>query len=340
MTAIIMAVALLWFAPATWGAAAEQSADQGPRGVLYDAQKQHPRSIALGAYIHGAPWDPAKIDGFANMVGKQPSVVMWYQDWATPGIKEFDPVRMDKVVARGAMPMVTWEPGDWTQGASQPRYALRKIANGRYDGYVRRWARDAAAWRKPFYLRFAHEMNGHWYPWSAGVNGNTAAEYVAAWRRVYTIFRKEGAKNVRWVWSPNVKSKDGTPFGRFYPGAAYVDWVGLDGYNWGTSRPGHRWRRFSEIFGHSYKELTAMTNKPMMIAETASAESGGNKAAWIRSGLLVQVPKRFPRVRAVIWFHRNNEAKSEADWRVNSSEASLEAFSKVAASPLYQRKLP
>jgi beta-mannanase len=236
--------------------------------------------------------------------------------------------------------MITWEPADWTQGTNQPQYALREIVDGRYDNHVRGWARDAAAWGEPFYLRFAHEMNGSWYPWSPGVNGNAgAAEYVAAWRRVHKIFEEEGATNVRWVWSPDVRSSP--HLAKLYPGAAYVDWVGLDGYNWGTSQPGHSWQTFSEIFGRSYDKLARMTKKPMMISETASAESGGDKAAWIRQGLLVQVPKRFPRIKAVIWFHRNNEAEAyqQADWRVNSSEAALEAYREVVSSPLYQGRL-
>jgi hypothetical protein len=328
----------LWSAPGTQGVSDEQSAEEGPQSVPYDARE--PRPIALGAYIDGAPEDPAKIDEFANMVGKQPSVVMWYQDWATPGAKEFDRARMDEVVARGTMPMITWEPADYTQGVDQPKYALKTIIRGDHDKHVRSWARKAAAWGKPFYLRFAHEMNGTWYPWSPGVNGNAgAAEYVAAWRRVHAIFEEEGATNVRWVWSPNVKKKGSqgsTSLRKVYPGGAHVDWVGLDGYNWGTAQPGHRWQTFPEIFGYSYDKLAAMTKKPMMIAETASAKSGGNKAAWIRKSFLIQVPKRFPRIKAVIWFHGNKEA----DWRVNSSTASLEAYREVVASPLYQGRLP
>jgi beta-mannanase len=340
---LVIGLILLWSATATRGVPAEQGADQDPRSVPYDARKSHPRSIALGAYIFGAPEDSAKIDEFANMVGKQPPVVMWYQDWATPGVKEFDRVRMDAVVARGAMPMITWEPADWTQRTDQPRYALREIVNGTYDNHVRGWARDAAAWGKPFYLRFAHEMNSNWYPWCPGVNGNAgAAEYVAAWRRVHNIFEEEGATNVRWVWSPNVWGPNvgnSTPPAKLYPGGAYVDWVGLDGYNWGTSQPGNSWQTFSGIFGHSYDKLARMTKKPMMISETASAELGGAKAAWIRQGLLVQVPKRFPRIKAVIWFHRNNVAYGQADWRVNSSKAALKAYREVVASPLYQGRL-
>jgi mannan endo-1,4-beta-mannosidase len=115
--------------------------------------------------------------------------------------------------------------------------------------------------------------------------------------------------------------------------------VGLDGYNWGTSQPGNSWQTFSGIFGHSYDKLARMTKKPMMISETASAELGGDKAAWIGQGLLVQVPKKFPRIKAVIWFHRNNVAYGQADWRVNSSKAALKAYREVVASPLYQGRL-
>ena len=294
------------------------------------------QSVALGAYVSGAPWDPAKIDEFSATVGTPPSVVMWYQDWANVGVREFDPKKMDAVVSRGAMPMVTWEPWDHTKGANQPKYALRAINRGKHDAHIRRWARDAAAWGKPFYLRFAHEMNGDWNSWSPGVNGNTASHYVSAWRRVRDIFGQEGATNVRWVWSPNVESYDSVPFNEVYPGDAYVDWVGIDGYNWGTTQSWSSWTGLAEVFGPSYDKLAAMTGKPMMLAETASTELRGDKAAWIRQGFLHDVPSRFPRVRAVIWFNENKET----DWRVNSSRASLDAYRKVAASDLYRDRLP
>jgi hypothetical protein len=55
-----------------------------------------------------------------------------------------------------------------------------------------------------------------------------------------------------------------------------------------TGRPSRRRVRPREIFGYSYDKLAAMAKKPMMIAETASAESGGDKAVWIRKSLLIQ----------------------------------------------------
>jgi hypothetical protein len=122
------------------------------------------------------------------------------------------------------------------------------------------------------------------------------------------------------------------PFTAFYPGDAWVDWVGLDGYNYAAVS--HvRWMSFAEIFGKSYQLVTELTGKPIMIPETASTERGGDKAAWIRTAFTRDIPQRFPRIRAVVWF---NKVK-ETDWRVQSSASSLEAFRDVARSPLYTR---
>ena len=295
-------------------------------------------TIALGAYIPGAPDDPTQIDAFTAAVGVSPAVVMWYQDWAHSG---FDSVGMGNASARGIMPMITWQPFDYTLGVGQPNYSLARIIGGAYDAYITQWAQAAKAYGKPFYLRFAHEMNGNWYPWGNGVNGNTSGQYIAAWRHVYALFQSAGATNARWVWSPNVagKGKKGgtatSAFSSFYPGDAYVDWVAMDGFNWGTSQSWSSWQSLSTVFGATYGPLARMTTKPMMIAETASAEVGGNKADWIATGLSSTIPSSYPRIRAVIWFDENKET----DWRINSSAAALAAYSGVAKSAAYQGRL-
>jgi len=180
-------------------------------------------------------------------------------------------------------------------------------------------------------VRFAHEMNGNWYPWGSGVNGNTAARYIAAWRHVVRIFRRAGASNVRWVWSPNVYGNNGArAFAPLYPGNRWVDWVALDGYNWGPLRTSG-WVGFGDLFGPSYDAMTRLTRKPLMIAETATSEHGGDKAAWIRDALEVTLPTRFPRVRALVWFDR----EKETDWRVTSSPAALLAFGAAVRSPVF-----
>jgi len=297
--------------------------------------------IALGVFIDDVrnnmsfttpTSNPASLGRYASMVGRIPAVVMWYQPWTAyyPGF----PVGMaNAVVSRGSRPMITWMPGS---DSVHVGYSCRDVSSGRYDSYIRGWAKAAKAWGHPFFLRFAYEMNGNWFPWGTSpgnLNHNTPAQYIAEWRHVHDIFASVGASNAIWVWAPN---KDGGPttiaFAKDYPGDAYVDWVGIDAYNWGSFQPHSRWRDFHDVMVDPYTQMTALTPKPMMVAETATPEIGGNKALWITDAFLTSLPVFFPRLRALIWF----DAKKETDWRVNSSSASLTAYRRIVASPLDQ----
>jgi len=89
------------------------------------------------------------------------------------------------------------------------------------------------------------------------------------------------------------------------------------------------------VFGSSYTEIAKLSNDPILIAETASAESGGSKPEWIRKGLLETVTAEFPRVVGVVWFSRDYSGSGQADWRLESTTASREAWQDVVDSPLY-----
>ena len=115
-------------------------------------------------------------------------------------------------------------------------------------------------------------------------------------------------------------------FAPYYPGSDVVDVLALDGYNWGALDV---WQTYSQVFGPSYDALANLDPvKPVMIAETASAESGGDKAAWITSAFTREVATRTPRVAVVVWFDVNKET----DWRVESSATGLSAYHAVAVS--------
>jgi beta-mannanase len=118
----------------------------------------------------------------------------------------------------------------------------------------------------------------------------------------------------------------------YYPGDAYVDWMGFDGYNWGTVQTTSTWQAFPTIAGRIYPSL-ATKGKPIMIPETASAELGGDKAAWI-AGILPSLETMFPSVKALVWFQMNKET----DWRIDSSAASEAAFVTMANDPYFKRR--
>ena len=277
--------------------------------------------IAFGAYVPKGDRNPSLVQSFAHRVGRAPVIVSSYKRWR---LAPFVRPELRAVWSRGAVPLITWEP--WTDAGRG--FRLREIAHGRYDGYVRRAAKSAAAWGRPILLRFAHEMNGTWFPWGRARDGNTARLYKASWRHLVGIFHAAGADNVKWVWTPNVDGGGQYPFARFYPGNKWVDWVGLDGFNW--ARRGE-WQSFTDIFGSSYETLSRITSRPMIVAETGSSQSGGDKAAWVSSALDEEIP-RFSRIRAVVWF---SDRVGDVDFRIDSSSSALQAFRSGISSPRY-----
>jgi hypothetical protein len=280
-------------------------------------------ALRFGVATAGGPLAGAELDEVSQLAGESPSSVLFYEDFVqAPPITEMNAVR-----ARGAVPLVTWEPWAWGGGLEQPTYALNRITAGDFDAHITEWGQTLAAWGQPVQLRFGHEMNGNWYPWAEGVNGNQTGDYVRAWRHVHDLVAAAGASNVSWVWSPNVPYWGSTDLAGLYPGAGYVDMVALDGYNWGTSASWSGWISPQDLFGPGIAQLRALApGIPILIAETAASEAGGSKAAWNTD--LVSYLAAQPDVAGFVWFNMHKET----DWRINSSDASAAAFKSALAA--------
>jgi cellulose synthase/poly-beta-1,6-N-acetylglucosamine synthase-like glycosyltransferase len=254
--------------------------------------------IYFGYYLpqlNAHPVDPIP----KSVANEKSSLLMYYQDWSPES--KFDSAFLNRISGSGHVPVVTWEP--WVSNRPEKTgYKPQDIVNGSQDKFIRNWAKEAAAYRKPFYLRFAHEMNGNWYQWG-DQNGSTA--YIAMWKYVHDIFEQEGANNVIWLWSPNNTDEFGSTDSilSYYPGDNYVDWVGFSGFNWGTSSRVSHWSSFKDIAYGAYEKLSTI-NKPIMVAETSSVSTGGNKQAWFDQTLMRDLPE-LPRIKAVILFDQN-----------------------------------
>lgn len=286
----------------------------------------------FGAYVPDPFWDwagwPAQLNAFTSQVGRAPSILHWFCAWG--GEQPFPAATARKAAARGALPLITWEPWNWSLGATQANYRLAKITAGTFDAYVRTFALAAKAYAAPVYLRFAPEMNGDWNPWSEKVNGNHAGDFVRAWNHVRSIFVSIGATNVRWVWTPIVNYNGSTPLAGLFPGDGAVDLVGVDGYNWGTLRSTSTWQTYSQIFSASLSQIRSLSGKPIWLAEVGCTERGGDKAAWV-TDMFARVAVD-SRIAALVWFNANKET----DWRVSSSAASLRAFRTSLATLNYR----
>ncbi len=272
-------------------------------------------------------------------IGRTPSIIDAFYTWENGDGDDIGFPRswVDSVEALGSTPMITWEPsnGKPKAGVSQPAFDLSTIASGRYDTFIRAWASSARADGHPIYVRLMHEMNGGWYPWGRGVNGNTPGQYVTAFRHVVAIFRQEGANNVQFVWcvaSGSSGKHVQTSIASFFPGDAYVSWVAMDGYNRSAADP----QSFAQIFSSTYSALASLSNRPIMIAETGSVEYPG-KAQWITAGFLTTLPTVFPRIKAVDYFDSSGAVDNYA---INTSPAALSAIRQVYSQSEFQAKAP
>src|SRR6185295_4661521 len=307
-----------------------------------------PASIYWGAWIgkqltgDQPPWEMGALTKFEEMAGKKLSILNFSAPFAncpTSGgscsFYNFPTNEMNAIRSRGAIPSYSWASQSIPSTRTEPNFQLSDVISGTYDAYIRKFAEAAKAWGHPFFLRFNWEMNGGWFPWSEGVNGNKSGEYVTAWRHVHDIFTSVGATNVTWVWCPNIDpTKDFLDLSSQYPGDAYVDWTGLDGYNWGTNpaKP-DRWRSFDELYKTTYEKIvnTVAPSKPMIVGEVSSTEYGVSKASWIRDAL-AKVPASYPKIRGVLWFEKFDDGM---DWPIETSGSATQAFAEGIQSSAY-----
>jgi hypothetical protein len=325
MPFVLLALLLVVFAPA--------AVAKKPHPIYWGAQ--------IGDQLTGepAPYDMNALFGFERNAGKGLSLLAISAPFAdcehTPCRHfEFATDALERTRLYGAIPFYNWASQSIPSSKEEPAYQLRDLIAGHEDAYIRRWAEDARDWGHPFFLRFNWEMNGFWFPWNEGVNGNRKGEFVEAWRHVHRIFTAVGANNVNWVWCPNVDfTRKLVPLKDVYPGNRYVDWTCLDGFNWGDTTYSAGWMSFNAIFQSTYRRVAKLARKkPMLIAETASEERGGSKANWIKNALAV-IPREYPKVRGLIWF---NEESQEMRWPIESSTSAQSAFRRGIKRGVYR----
>lgn len=228
-------------------------------------------------------------------------------EWEAP----FPRRTVEAIAMVGALPEITWEPWDPRLEADQPKFGLGALSA--YDEYVDAFARGCAEYGEPLYLRFGHEMNSDWYPWSVMANGGSPQAFIDAYRRLYDRFQAAGATNVEWVWCPNIIYRDRPDLiVDSYPGDDVVDVIAVDGYNRGGWSP-------QDVFAATFDVLNGISKqKPLWINETGTIPEG--KDLWI--------PELFSylettRVDALLWFELQTD--TTPDWRMLATPETTEA---------------
>jgi len=238
----------------------------------------------------------------------------------------------------GAVPIISW---DWNVTPAS-------VASGAQDTSLATVASRFAAANYRIILRLWREQNIQSNQnYFTGDTSNTApqlaqiaADWKAGWQYVVNYFHNYGATNVGFCWCPSEKANRNNVLSQSgrdqllatYPGDAYVDWIGADGYNHSRtgvySTPTHDgWSSFNEVFNYhtlGYANLALVdeyTTKPFYVWETGSKYDSGTasrKATWFTD--IDDVAKdSMPRLQGVQFFDEWVSGESN-DWRVDHNQ--------------------
>jgi mannan endo-1,4-beta-mannosidase len=299
-------------------------ATAAPEAAVASVDTPWPRPAAHPGRVFGVYVDPWHVDDWARAVGAAPQLVASFDAFSrrrtlAPQLAEAQRQGIRRV-------LITWEPwrpvpvalGTAAQAVPQPGYRNIEIARGAQDDYMFRFARSLRSFPGTVYLRYGHEMNGYWYPWSHGPQA-----YVWAWRRMVRIFRLVHADNVRFVWSVNPSLYDGAATWRrglaaYWPGRRYVDVVGSTMIDFGgvKSYP-------VAAFAPRLRWLHAHYRKPVALTGVNTAFQG--RLPWLRDlhGLLA----RSPWIGTVVWSQLPSRGRAHqagtgvVDWDVTQDPA-------------------
>jgi len=243
-------------------------------------------------------------------------------------------------------------------GYNRQDYSIIEIAwNFRYEGSTLRSvpgdrtkvveaARYLNSLGLPILLRVGAEMN----VWE---NAADPEAYKTAFRFVANIMH-ENAPNVAMVWSVNSVSSAGLTYEMFYPGAEYVDWVGISLYVgkyfrgnpnttdseaaiWGSGRYSNPVRFVADLvrlYGARH---------PIMIAEGGvtlyNRPNNENLTAWALPWMRVMytyIPMLFPEVKAIFWF--NVDFPGVSGYNFSASPQAADLYRQLTSSGYFLGK--
>lgn len=262
----------------------------------------------LGVYEKGPPDTYQPVKNFAKAINRQPNLVGYYSGWGEPFKTSF----AKTVHEHGAATIVQMDP---------THISMSAIAEGYYDSYLRSFAQSVRAFRYPVVIGFGHEMNANWYSW--GYANTSPALFVAVWQHIVILFRKQAVHNVTWLWTVQADESGTGPIARWWPGASYVTWVGIDGYYYRS------YETFAGIFGKTIAKVRTITSQPVLLAETAVGPVAGQEE---------KIPDLFGGMRhygtlGLIWFDiAQSDGLYHQDWHIEHSLTAVNAFRREASA--------
>ena len=303
--------------------------------------------VYFGAFACGSTEDsvtPDRLAEIKKISGFTPAWIYFSNNWYKK-IK-FPAKEVKAIYDFGSIPFIRLMPRtDFNAYKKDPVYTLQKIINGAFDKDLKKWAQDARNSDIPMIIEFGTEMNGNWFPWSGALNGKDPKKFVKAYRHIIELFKNESALNITWVFHADADSdpdEEWNDMSAYYPGDDYIDWLGVSVY--GSQSQNEEIVNFIEAFDSTYKKLSGISaNKPLAIFEFGTIENPVKeiKAAWIKSVFESIKDNRYPRIKALGYWHSKweNEDGSVSDMRLDSSPEVLQTVQEMLSNTIFRQKI-
>ena len=287
----------------------------------------------------------ARIRSFERLAKRRIAWAYFSNNWFRGRVR-FPARHVRQIERAGRVPFIRIMARSGFGDGPDPHFKMRSIAGGAWDSELIEWcgrARDAGI---PLLAEFGTEVNGDWFPWNGRWNGGGRTNgygnpeladgpesFRDAYRRIVDVCRAEGANDITWFFHVDVGGWPKKPWNRiagYYPGDAYVDWIGVSDY--GPLEPRQPWVSFRRRLDRSYESLAGLSRtKPIAVLEYGAAEDWGeprHKARWIRRAIRDVAARRWPRIRALSYWHERwrNAGGAVSDLHVDSSSRAKRAY--------------
>jgi hypothetical protein len=282
---------------------------------------------------------------FESQVGKHPAVNGVFVTWGRTLGSAFGEARANH--ARLMLHIST------TQGYGAPEEITPLgVAQGQGDGYLLQLSEAIAQSGRPVYIRLFPEMNQANNAYCAFNNdgssrgaSHSSANFRRAWRRAVIVLRGGPVATidsrlhglglpqlhgvgktttlpqlpVSFVWTPQTEGSPNTPANSadaYYPGDAYVDWVGTDFYS------------LFPNFGGLERFYAAHPGKPFAFGEWALWN--GDDPSWVKQ--LFGFISSHQRVRMLLY---NQGERTNGPFRLSRYPSSRREIQRLIAAPRF-----
>jgi hypothetical protein len=302
-----------------------------------DQDRLSGRGVVFGAYVQdfagGSLVDAQR--RFERMIGRKLKATRVYLRWDSsfPNQHVTWLKRMNRTIVLSVRAMRE-------DGSIVPWRSIADAAEGSelYDTIVS-WARRIRAFDKHIYLIFNHEPEAYFND-SLG----SSSDFIAAWRRIVSVFRQEGTLNVSWTWTMTdwaFETTDERAADNWYPGDDVVDVIGADAYNFSDCMTaGRSWYSLRRKLVPIREWAKAHPGKPIVLPEwgtTSDPQDVGRKASWIRDARRLLKRPAWRRIKMVLYFQSIDPSAPGCVLPVTPADGSAQALGAMAADPYFRR---